>query len=149
MKTKEQLEFKHLAPYLPHSLTCLIDNDDNDCVRMELTSLTTGSSYECADFVSMDTSSADTVNMVHIENIVPVLRPLSDLHKEINGRVPANFLYREYDLTDLTFNGHCENPKYGYEVYSYLIGLHFDVFGLIEQNLAMDINKLNPGGSNQ
>lgn len=73
----------------------------------------------------------------------PILRPLSDLHKKIGGLIPANYLYRQYDVTDLQFNGHCADPKYGYEVYCFLFQHHFDVFDLIDAGLAIDINELN------
>lgn len=87
------------------------------------------------------------------EECILILRPLSDLTKEIeiNGEkfVPMieikNLeLYSHYELEDFIIN----NFKYGsieslsYQLLCQLFSWHFDVFGLINKGLAIDINTL-------
>lgn len=100
----------------------------------------------------------------------PILRPLSDLTKKItiDGKtfVPSQFLndlillesdwYTEVNgyfsiigITVETQNGEQKQPVFmngeicdecHYGIYKFLIEWHFDVFGLIDSNLAVDIN---------
>lgn len=94
--------------------------------------------------------------LVSMEDVKLLLRPLSDLTKEIehNGEkfVPV-------EIFDKVIDGWCDaynewwNLQYPnflqmmdscpYEVMQQLLEWHFDVFGLIDQNLAIDINTIN------
>ena len=138
----EELELKHLAPYLPYGLDLVIQ---------------IYASGECQGTTKMDVSNIETVlSMVNkqAENKAkfPILRPLSDLTKEITVNVgvivPMEFLERT------AFNELLTSPNI--ELMGDLIGLmdteywivnalfqwHFDVFGLIKKGLAVDINTL-------
>ena len=81
----------------------------------------------------------------------PVLRPLSDLTKKIdygNGapvkmietffREPRQLLEKELKIT----NGQLIYDYLTWEILRKLFKYHFDVFGLIENDLAIDINTL-------
>lgn len=81
------------------------------------------------------------------EKCLLVLLPLSDLTKEIehNGEkfVPMDILYNEfsqYDCFEFDNINVLNNP---YNQIQNLLEWHFDVYGLIEQGLAIDINTLN------
>lgn len=71
--------------------------------------------------------------VVEIERITLILRKLSDMTEE--ERVEA-------DLSRGDGDG-CDNPAIpeAYE-FKYLLSKHFDLFGLIESNLAIDASKL-------
>jgi hypothetical protein len=121
-----KLELKHLAPYLPYEL------------KME----------KIKGFEDIRTMGSDINNSSTIVNIgacirlqyKPILRPLSDLTK-VNG----------FSLSDMISHGY-HNPFWlpeNFEVkylmnldFEKLVSWHFDVFGLIEKGLAIDINTI-------
>lgn len=161
MDTIKKLELKHLAPYLASSLLCdVIDFDGNKWTNCELTSISTDSSYEHFTFMYNNEMPAE-VSMVHVENIKPILRPLSDLTKEIEHNskrfVPAMVLwsvsleeeedfiiYRtvpNYWKTSAGLMKHNIN-KCDYGDVQKLHEWHFDTQNLIESGLAIDINTL-------
>jgi len=79
----------------------------------------------------------------------PILRPLSDLTKEIINTECGNPIYLDMfdnvdrnilELSDLyTYN---DINSISVNGYNYLLENHFDVFGLIPKGLAIDINTL-------
>jgi len=77
-----------------------------------------------------------------IYNFKPILRPLSDLTKEIehNGVkfVTKDFIHYTYPSEMIGLNP----ATWSYRVLIKLFELHFDIFNLIPQNLAIDINTL-------
>lgn len=133
-----ELELKHLAPYLPYKLKIL--NGWSDIKTLNYTHLYD----ENNGFITM---------------VKPILRPLSDLTKEIevNGEkfVPAEILF-SVEIDEIqNFKDFGEIPEYWKDAiavkpryYDYwqvemLFEWHFDVFGLIEKGKAVDINTLN------
>ena len=76
------------------------------------------------------------------EHVKPILRPLSDLTKEIehNGVkfVTKDFIHYTYPSEMIGLNP----ATWSYRVLIKLFELHFDVFNLIPQNLAIDINTI-------
>lgn len=185
-----KLELKHLAPYLPYGIQCHIqgENKDNNPILFEIQAL----NYEGAD--------CHEIHGVYIletlfEDIFPILRPLSDLTKEIEHNtktlVPIVELFKlsvrndiedyktvmrarcseffacgvrvldsEGDFSVLSFStmngfatqecGKVDEIKdrkvvltmNQHELWQKLYKWHFDVFGLIESGLAIDINTL-------
>jgi len=149
----DKLTLEHLAPYLPYGLKAEMLDYECDYV---------GKKYdEIVGFHQWDKNclywSALTVggSKPNIERIKPILRPLSDLTKEIehNGErfVPKDVLIDRYDLKfdedddfflDYYCIGETDSPWTGYHIIQLLIQWHFDVFGLIEKGLAIDINSI-------
>ena len=92
------------------------------------------------------------VDMIIKSQDNPILRPLSDLVKEIevNGEkfVPTDYFEDKYYTLDL--HKQCERiiedenwiNQSDYMLIDYLFEWHFDVFGLIDAGLAIDINTL-------
>ena len=153
-----KLELKHLAPYLPYGVEYF--NTHEDFIEQKgIINL-----HSCFD-------------ILRYEYIKPILRPLSDLTKEIevNGEklVPMMKILElvgkpNRRIERCKFDGHFIYElgyHYGQEVHgekntswqisecvsenvvslktaNILFELHFDVFGLIEQGLAVDINTL-------
>lgn len=116
-----QLELKHLAPYLPFKVK----------VRC---CLGKGSIWTLRQFNIAQFSYYDKL----------ILRPLSDLTKEVehNGErfVPNDKLLEFYG--EEIDNYSLPLKLNSYILIQQLFEWHFDVFGLIEKGLAIDINTL-------
>ena len=179
-----ELELKHLAPYLPYGLNIL--SKRHFCKYGEQTILevngiafqdTADIPYWQYEFVYDNDLKFSNINK---KGFKPMLRPISDLTKEIevNGEkfVPLveiikhlNFKFLRYEIKDNSldvvfdnkpqtkerfwfsnFKGtsfYCSNMnklmyKDIYGAMNKLFEWHFDVFGLIEKDLAIDINSL-------
>jgi len=133
-----KLELRDLAPYLPYKLKLYCE----------------GSSVEIQEMKPFDLTEVMIIFMNRYQK--PILRPLSDLTKEIeiNGRTfnPYNTKILD-DLMMATSEWDClceytgdlsKNVDIPYYIVVQLFEWHFDVFGLIPQGLAIDINTLNP-----
>jgi hypothetical protein len=129
----KQLTLEHLAPYLPYKLRIL--DGWGDIREMKYTHLD------------------DDGNSGNIFGIKPILRPLSDLTKKIednrNKFVPINYINQHYLKCTIDKDGIVNDGIDKYEILflpycliKELLQLHFDVFGLIEKGLAIDINTL-------
>ena len=146
----EKLELKHLAPYLPYSLKCqLVDQGETVIAKL------------CGAYTDNSYAFFDTVESEHgFDSIKPILRPLSDLIEEINhngdifypcdkvsddiahlylgtSEIPSN----EEVVSNVISEHHVIELQYLFV--GKLFEWHFDVFGLIEKGLAIDINTLN------
>lgn len=136
----ETLELKHLAPYLPYSLE--FNCDFNGIQLMTGLFVTEEDREPLVEFKGYCACINDTTHK-------PILRPLSDLTKEIeiDGEKITPYDKLNYKPTikhvsdypfsynDLQFISH-----YSFQL---LIEWHFDIFGLIEKGFAIDINTLN------
>ena len=145
-----KLEFKHLAPYSPYKLNYFIDFEDGDVAVYEMIGLFSDSGEVYLDGYEANLDST---------NCKPILRPLSDLTKEIevDGCKFVPIMVLELDSHTLSVNQYSNHLEirgvesnewtYAIDVYTEimckLFEWHFDVFGLIEKGLAMDINTLN------
>ena len=113
---EEKLTIEHLAPYLPYGLKiCACESE-----------------YEMTIEDEMDSETICLRDVIE-NNHKPILRPLSDL-KEFS---PAIW---KYGMLDSEIN---PTLKLTYNEIYVLFKNHFDVFGLIEQGLAIDINTIN------
>jgi hypothetical protein len=165
-----ELQLKHLANYLEHELMFFVDCNDGDTMTCKLEGLTDHEIY----LDGFDTTYTDNDDYAK-----PILRPLSDLTKEIehNGEkfVPLISIVEEikgeeYEISKIKKHkdsvkfyvcngllGYYSNAFYDFDLkmikcmgsvvnyemqQKYLFGLHFDVFGLIDKGLAIDINTL-------
>lgn len=131
----EKLELKHLALYLPYELKGLVFYTEED---FELISLSTKDGLE---------DEASINSWLTGYKSKPILRPLSDLTKEIevNGElfVPLEKLESMFgDCTRLT-DTMLVNSFTPFGIVQKLFEWHFDVFGLIEKGLAISYNDLN------
>ena len=126
----EKLELKHLAGYLPYKLKLI---DDKPKV--------------------MNAFCGHSKNWCSIEYAIkmqrkPILRPLSDLTKEIevNGEkfVPLDELWKYHNFSAMRWGDIETDPtRYPYTIVEKLLEWHFDIHGLIEKGLAIDINTLD------
>ena len=142
-----KLELKHLAPYLPYR------------VKLNLT-------RRLFERTNVDIRNCDfrhnyTTNELYLwhnevtygwHEIKPILRPLSDLTKEIehNGEkfIPIEWFEDKYYT--LSLHKECERllEEDGFNwvnhmshlLFIHLTEWHFDIFGLIPEGLAIDLN---------
>jgi len=136
-----KLELKHLAPYLPYGLKILDNIRGRNHINDDTYLLEPKNIHRCLTFAS--------------ENEKPILRPLSDLTKEIehNGEkfVPirklleANSFNLEKMETEYinSFAKSMVEIQMAYDDAQLLLRWHFDIFGLIEKDLAVNINTLS------
>tara|TARA_R110002167_G_C12573455_1_gene642787 strand:+ start:35 stop:454 length:420 start_codon:yes stop_codon:yes gene_type:complete len=138
-----KLELKHLAPYLPYGLKVLSSFSESATISsLHLTDL------ESRKAVNLQLDGVPiTFRGDNLDSIKPILRPLSDLktiEKEI--KLVDSYWYVDDYLTEK-----CTVDKIyplhviefiPYAIMQVLLKHHFDVFGLIEKGLAIDINTL-------
>lgn len=144
-----KLEINHLAGYLPYGLDLMIGE------------------YVCEiegiDLHKKDSLIAERVNY-NFSEIKPILRPLSDLTKEIKVKgekfVPIEyfeigdddnytfdfgkgnlFLIRDLELIS-EYNSNFDIQFLPKIVVDKFFEWHFDIYGLISKSLAIDINTL-------
>lgn len=133
-----ELELKHPAAYLPYGLNLLVYNNTVNPIVMELAML--GNNHSRAYVESKHFTG-------WVEDFKLILHPLSDLTKEIevNGEkfVPCRKLnLKENEILDFLDKDLWIGQWLDYEQNSKLHEWHFDTFGLIENDLAIDINTL-------
>ncbi len=141
----EKLELKHLAPYLPYGLKYeyeTVYGKINHAKRAKVIGLLGwGTPFTMSDELG-------------ILNVKPILRPLSDLlpsgcfveiedasQDEMNHAMWADLRWR-LERCEKN-NSNIDVVRMPYWVIRILLKYHFDVFGLIDQGLAIDINTLN------
>ena len=169
-----KLELKHLAPYLPYNLKCqylgIVDINKYNSTKIDPLDINQDRGYglkigylkEIHVFKKYWTAkcgiySRGLKSFVNGYELFPILRPLSDLTKEIeiNGErfVPINKLHPidklqtkeiQDNFLEWLIKDHAIYARLNdsIRVYNRLLEWHFDVFGLIEQGLAVDINTL-------
>ena len=130
----EKLEEKHLACYLPYGLMISIKGKEDYPCELE------GIDAYCKDTVIVERRN------MNFSEIKPILRPLSDLTKEIETVIDRQKFNLYFNITGIyltRYNSEYVKINEFRKVEEYLIKNHFDVFGLIEKGLAIDINTLN------
>lgn len=134
------MELKHLAPYLPYNLY-VQGNNTKDLYLVQ-------SMREGAYYFKGYRYWADDFDYK------PVLRPLTDLQDkdkdywiefcESVGLMNADNLI--HSIVNKTF--YAIQVHTAFLVYEVLFKMHFDVFGLIEEGLAININTIDHDSSN-
>lgn len=161
-----KLELKHIAPYLPYGIKLFDQWDESDNGYILEVHGFDGEHQEWLIYDNLDGNHA-----VICKSLVKmVLRPLSDLTKEIEhnrgkfipmnvvGEVVNDFCKCDF-VSDWSSKGDCfetyvdefikriwNNHHLDYLPFGFvqkLLEWHFDIFGLIENGLAVDINTLN------
>ncbi len=181
IKKTMELQFKHIAPYLPYDLKAYIEDKQNKIIDNFSVFVF---DYKCVGFKRY-ACNFHFDKLDHFQ-VKPILRPLSDLYKEIEHKeekiIPIEVICKEmgingksngeYFITEEIYNGNddvvitddylvirrFENETQNYlmlaefedqsnkvefipyHIYELLFQWHFDVFGLIQEGLAVDIN---------
>ena len=122
-----KLELKDLAPYLPYKLEILCDYGCDELLRYYLSGIH-------SDNTIFDSEGEDFT----LEDIKPILRPLSDLTEDSRFLSSDDYMMvLEGDVDSFIILNY-----FSYRSVESLFENHFDVFGLIEKGLAIDINTL-------
>jgi len=161
-----KLELKHLAPYLPFYLKChamgefKFGTEDSDSPIPETFVLNGLLLNNKASIMCLGQNE-----LIPLYELFPILRPLSDLTKEIeidgkkfvpienikksmlidleyidkDGIKSIHYSTGEIDLIAI-WNEIADECPIGF--YNLLLKWHFDVFSLIDKGLAIDINNL-------
>ena len=147
-KTKSEimkLEIRHLAPYLPYGLSIDTSHWDNEPspIGKNIVAGIRGEDFIC-QYGWASTHGRMIEQEYSIYESKPILRPLSDLTKEIehNGElfIPLYKLIKEDKAFTTDFSFGYKELKVS--VYEFLLEWHFDVFNLREHNLCIYYNEL-------
>lgn len=132
----KKLELRHIVGYLPYELKIKILNHKCDFVGIEYSEV--NGYYYIGDKLHLTYKSGSTGK--YQKEYKPILRPLSDLTKEIDGTI----VYDQLSFRSrLDFQYTCPSIlKWLYDDIQILLKYHFDVHGLIEKGLAIDINTI-------
>lgn len=147
-----ELELKHLAHYLPFGFKVLRAYNKEIMLLNGISAPYTIEAVELYNYENCALLAFGGGKIDEYDDFKPILRPLSDLTKEIehNGEkfVPYIKLYNDYprltkseigflnDLIDKTL-------EIEYRIVQKLLEWHFDIHNLIENGLAININTLN------
>ena len=142
-----KLETKHIAAYLPYKLKVRVEDYKCDYVNREFDEVIGLHQWDKSGLLW--SALTDGGAKPSLDRIKPVLRTLSDLTKEIevNGEkfVPIEYNAFKHSKNDIVeFQNrfiYYKGMKYG--IIERLLEWHFDIFGLIDKNLAININNLN------
>lgn len=132
-----KLELKHLAPYLPYGLK--VNNNEVNLLMV----IDVRDYYKPKDLISLDSVVGSTY-------LKPILRPLSDLWsnnaiEEDRDQLSEWDIERIQDALAFIPMGLIHKSivdKLNYDSVEYLLSKHYDVFNLIPEGLAIDINTL-------
>ena len=139
-----KLELKHLSAYLPYGIMALVTDQRFNNGFAFLDKIT--GVYE--DLVTFNDSPDWYFDSDENDTEIKLaLRPLSDLNKEIEHNGEKFVPQKRIHQLDFEWLITSEKPyelvqKSDYEHFIKLLEWHFDVFGLIEKNLAIDINTI-------
>ena len=156
----KKLKIKHLAAYLPYGLKFISGMDVPFDEHYENPKWTlNGVSEMFGDYCLLTKESSDAYV---IDSCKPILRPLSDLTREeywsLSGKDSSKTFgfhygkYNGYDKREFIYREGYSSKKYflkdgsgqfDYHMMEFFFEHHFDIFGLIEAGLAIDINTLN------
>ena len=125
----------HLAPYLPYELRF---SDGTILYSIDIDN----------ELMLLDTKKGGISNhRIEWGNILPVLRPISSLTienmKEFSGSDFKRYSIEYLETILETYKKEISTNSLSYRLMQKLFENHFDVFGLIEKGLAVDINTLS------
>lgn len=155
----EELQLEHIAPYLPYKLKCNLMGEieeDNHGRGQAIGKIFNVNGYEMYNDGEhyLKCSDEEYSHEPPFYDVFPILRPLSDIDKEIyfNGqsvRVSLKLNLVNYGFAGLhphneeTLKERIRTETLYYKDTQTLFKYHFDVFGLIEKKLAINCNDLN------
>ena len=142
------LELKHLAPYLPYwvQATCSVSRAKD--ITYTITGLSIRPYGNDTKAIMCSLKNKSLSESCSIKNIKPILRPLSDLTSEFISNCGVNGGFEELHTWGSNYSkGEKQDiittkgiSYASYDDFQILFSMHFDVFGLIEKGLAIDIN---------
>lgn len=149
-----RLTLEHIAPYLPYGVSI-------EVTKFNKKYITDSWGLKCQSDYLVSEYERGVRSGLMLSQIKPLLRPLSDLTREITDKwnkfIPTTELEKIrkginiYKPSNYPIEISIQTEDYtqeidlydGYIILQKLFEWHFDVFGLIEKGLAIDINTLN------
>lgn len=131
-----KLKIKHLAPYLPYGLNTRMSIPFDEETITEIVGLT----EEYAELIGIRKTITE-----HFEfsDIKPILIPLDEFKYYSNGLKHLGYRTDENNILNLI--SQIKNGRCNYDIMQMCFKEKIDVFGLIEQGLAVSVtNELNP-----
>ena len=125
-----KLELKHLVGYLPYGLKV---------INIEMHENGFKSKHSIKKLVLIPSNLEIGLKDVDGIKEKPILRPLSDLTKEIEGFFPIEIIESISENIGVDFYD-CAVENLPYSIIKKLYEWHFDIHGLIDNNLAIDKN---------
>jgi len=135
-----KLELHHIASYLPYQLKIMQYRDD---LKLSFESILISLSN---DTLGVTSTRFPFNERIQYDEAKLILRPLSDLTKRIDKDEDVTFLdwiISEYEIDVIAFIEVNGIERLPYEIMEYLFEWHFDIYNLIKNNLAIDINTIN------
>lgn len=121
----EKLTIDHLAPYLPFQVKVQVIRED-----------------ESIDYITLTASQAMLIeDDYHFEPKL-CLKPLPALKDPVSLDMPNTDLLVQIEISEFA-NKQISLSSLSYGAFQDLVRDHFDVFGLIDSGLAVDVNSLN------
>ena len=144
MGKKKKLKFEHLSSYLNFGLQFLHQDKSYMLFGLELPHDQNPLWITGFNNIESDKGESELIN-IHPEGCLPVLRPFSDLHKEefkmdTWRKEAILFLIETSNLPYNSRKEHIGGIMFGDMLK--LLEWHFDIYGLIKDGLAIDINTL-------
>ena len=131
-----ELELRYLAPYLPYRLKARFMHPSIEHQEDGVLSAI----YNLNDDVKFSINYSDDE---HIWMYKPILRPLTDLYNDdIEGFSLSNMITHGFH-NDFWYADNFNVNHLMYLDFIDLVSYHFDVFRLIDNGLAIDINTIN------
>jgi len=137
---KDKLGLKDIAPYLPYGLIVNFNRNNgmfkSDNVNLLNTAICYNESVKETFFMYGNVTYG-------LFDCTPLLRPLSDLTKEIEVNGKTFIPYEELEKNAVSeywwqsINSHGIGPTAHFHLILLLLEWHFDIFGLIEKGLAI------------
>lgn len=131
-----KLELKHISPYLPYRLKCQT-TDKGEVVISELNAAYSDNSYTFMNIVESEKC---------FDDIKPLLKPMSALNisyvAELAKYITSIDDKYSIEIAKKMIEAYKSKPlNMPYVVVQKLLEWHFDVFGLIDRELAIDVCK--------
>jgi len=120
------LEFKQIACYFPYELKIMQYRDD---LKLSFESILISLSN---DTLGVTSPRFPFNEKIQYHEAKPILRPLSDLDDS---------QLKSFNFVSFAKDGDIDFVSYDFMKYAF--ENHFDVFGLIDKGLAIDINTIN------
>ena len=143
-----KLELKHLAPYLPYGLEIQVSGENVDDDSEGLPRIFTMVGIVDGEVIRNKKGYISNVEE-EVEDVFPILRPLSDLTTSHNIFEDKAICFIDesdnggsFTIDDIYFKYKESSFSDWRNAYLLLLENHFDVLGLIEKGLAIDINTI-------
>ncbi len=145
-----KLTIEHLFTYASYKVGCSYKEYRDEDKR--LNALLTGVSHiegiETTYKRKIKDVVGDLISLIGSNNINDLefklhLRPLSDLNNDEKTKKHIAEYYQEFIYIDLALGSISNVDQIPHRAYKKLLEEHYDLFGLIENNLAININEIN------